>query len=117
MLLIKYRIHKMLGGIYMGEYKLFDQNITDFFKALGNEKRQQILLNVFADNREHNITEVAERVKIAQSTASEHLSLLKRAGILVSKKVDKEVYYKFNRKGIIKTIDEIRSMLSCCLEE
>ena len=101
----------------MNDCKLFNQNITDFFKALGNEKRQEILLNVFADNGEHNISEVAERVKIAQSTASEHLSLLKRAGILVSKKVEKEVFYKFNRKGIIATIDEIRSMLSCCMEE
>ena len=98
----------------MDECKLFNQNITDFFKALGNEKRQEILLNVFIDNGPHNITEVAERVKIAQSTASEHLSLLKRAGILVSKKVEKEVYYKLSGKGIIAVIDELKEILSCC---
>lgn len=100
----------------MNDCKLFNQNITDFFKALGNEKRQEILLNVFADNGEHNIGEVAERVKIAQSTASEHLSLLKRAGILTSKKVEKEVFYKLNKVGIIAVIDEIKSILSCCMD-
>ena len=95
----------------------YGQQLTDFFKALGNEKRQQILLEVFFDSGEHNITEVAERVKIAQSTTSEHLAILKRAGILTSKKVEKEVYYKLDRKSIIATLDEIRSLLNCCLEE
>ncbi|NPV92336.1 MAG: winged helix-turn-helix transcriptional regulator [Firmicutes bacterium] len=96
---------------------LFNQRITDFCKALGNEKRQEIILGVFNDNGEHNITEVAERVKIAQSTASEHLSLLKRAGVLVSKKVEKEVYYKLDRRSIIDIMDEIKLRLSCCLDD
>jgi DNA-binding transcriptional ArsR family regulator len=101
----------------MTDNKLFSQNVTDFLKALGNEKRQEILLTIFADEGEHNITEVSERAKIAQSTASEHLSQLKRAGILVSKKVEKEVFYTLNRPGIISILDEIRSLLNCCLEK
>ena len=100
----------------MTDQKLFSQNLTDFLKALGNEKRQEILLNIFADEKEHNITEVSAKANIAQSTASEHLSLLKRAGILVSKKMEKEVFYRLNRPGIIATIDEIKSVLSCCLD-
>lgn len=96
--------------------RLFNQSITDFFKALGNEKRQQIILEVFVDDGEHNITEVAQRVKIAQSTASEHLTMLKRVGILVSKKVEKEVYYSINRTRIIEILDQIKSALSECCE-
>jgi DNA-binding transcriptional ArsR family regulator len=76
-----------------------------------------LLLNVFTDNGGHNISEVAERVKIAQSTASEHLALLKRASILVAKKVEKEVYYKLSKKGIIAVIDELKTILSCCPDE
>ncbi len=94
---------------------LFPQNISDFFKALGNDKRQEILLTLFADYGEHNINEVSKRVQIAQSTASEHLSFLKRAGILVSRKVNKEVFYKVNTEGIIKMLDEIKSILNCCM--
>ena len=95
---------------------LFPQSISDFFKALGNDKRQEILLNVFADYGEHNIGEVAKKAQIAQSTASEHLSFLKRAGILVSRKVEKEVFYKVNREAVIATLDEIKSILSCCMK-
>jgi len=101
----------------MNDARIFHQLIKDFFKALGNEKRQEIILNVFADYGEHNIGEVARRVKIAQSTASEHLSLLKRAGLLVSRKLEKEVLYTLDRKGILGTLDEVRTMLSCCKEE
>jgi DNA-binding transcriptional ArsR family regulator len=94
--------------------KSFPSDYSVFFKALGNEKRQQIILNVFADNGEHNINEVAKKMNIAQSTASEHLALLKRAGILTSRKVEKEVFHKLNKKGLIVIIDNIRAILTCC---
>jgi DNA-binding transcriptional ArsR family regulator len=93
----------------------FSENTTWFLKALANEKRQQIMLEIFGDGQEHNITEVAEKAQIAQSTASEHCSLLKRAGILVSHKVEKEVFYQLDRESIIAHMDEIRSLLKCCL--
>ena len=98
----------------MTDQKNFSQKLTDFLKALGNEKRQEILLNILADDQEHNISEVAARANIAQSTASEHLSLLKRSGILVSQKKEKEVFYRLNRPGILATLEEIKSVLSCC---
>ncbi len=101
----------------MNTQKQFSQSVTDFLKAFGNAKRQEIFLSVFADGQEHNISEVAERVNIAQSTASEHLSILKRAGILTSHKVEKEVFYRLDRRGVMNMLDEIRSHLSCCLDE
>jgi len=97
--------------------RTFVQKLTDFFKAMGNEKRQEILLGIFTDHLEHNITDVAGKARIAQSTASEHLFLLKRAGILTSRKVGKEVFYKLDRKSIIAVIDEIKSALQCCGDE
>jgi DNA-binding transcriptional ArsR family regulator len=101
----------------MIENRHFSQSVTDFMKAFGNAKRQEIFLTVFADGQEHNISEVAKRVKIAQSTASEHLSLLKRAGILDSRKVEKEVFYRLNQRGVMIMLDEIKSHLSCCLDD
>jgi len=95
---------------------LFPQTISDFFKALGNDKRQEILLNIFADYGEHNIGEVAKKAQIAQSTASEHLSFLKRAGILVSRKVEKEVFYRVDTQRIIGMLDDIKAILRCCMK-
>lgn len=100
----------------MIKQQLFSQRVTDFLKAFGNEKRQEIFLSLFADGNEHNITEVAERVGIAQSTASEHLAIFKRAGILISRKVEKEVFYGLDRRGILARLEEIKSYLSCCLD-
>ena len=62
-----------------------------FSKALANEKRQQILLGIFTDKQEHTVGEIADRVGIAPSTASEHLAILKRAGVLLAQKRQKEV--------------------------
>ena len=101
----------------MSDQKQFSQSVTDFLKAFGNEKRQEIFLSIFADGKEHNITEVSERAGIAQSTASEHLAILKRAGILMSRKVEKEVFYQIDRRGILGKIDEVKSYLTCCLDE
>lgn len=98
----------------MHNFKFLDQQLTDFLKALGNTKRQEIVLNIFSDKGEHNISEVSKKANIAQSTASEHLSLLKRAGVLLSRKVEKEVFYKLNRQRILAVIDEIKSALTCC---
>jgi DNA-binding transcriptional ArsR family regulator len=95
----------------------FVQQLTDFFKALCNEKRQEILLSIFSDYEEHNITEVSARARIAQSTASEHLALLKRGGLLVSRKVEKEVFYKLDRENISAVIDEVKTALRCCPEK
>lgn len=101
----------------MIEQRLFSQSVTAFLKALGNEKRQEIFLSIFADGEEHNITEVSERAGIAQSTASEHLAILKRAEILASRKFEKEVFYRLDRRGILARIEEVKSYLTCCLDE
>ena len=101
----------------MIEQKQFSQSVTDFLKAFGNEKRQEIFLTIFTDGKEHNITQVSERARIAQSTASEHLAILKRAGILTSHKVEKEVFYRIGRRGIVARIDEVKSYLTCCLDD
>lgn len=90
------------------------QYLLDFFKALASEKRQDILFTVFLDGKEHSVGDVAQRVSIAPSTASEHLSYLKRVGILTSMKVAKEVYYRANRERILAVLDEVRARLSCC---
>jgi DNA-binding transcriptional ArsR family regulator len=101
----------------MNKQQLFSQSVTDFLKAFGNDKRQEIFLTIFADGNDHNISEVADRASIAQSTASEHLAIFKRAGILVSRKVEKEVFYRLDRRSILARLEEVKSYLSCCLDE
>jgi len=86
----------------------------EFCKGLTNVNRQRILFSVFIDKQEHTVNEVAEKVGIAKSTASEHLSILKRAGVLVCEKREREVYYRVNKNMIQQQISIIENWLTCC---
>ncbi|WP_090798882.1 ArsR family transcriptional regulator [Paenibacillus sp. GP183] len=65
--------------------------------------------------QELTVNEVADFVNVGQSTASEHLSYLKRAGILMSKKEGKAVIYYPNKERIAYSLDSLSSYLrNCC---
>ena len=90
------------------------QEIIEFFKALASEKRQEIMIEIFLDGKSHTVTEVAERSNIALSTASTHLSILKRAKILVSEKIGKDVHYRGNRDYLAQTFQYLAEVFTCC---
>lgn len=90
------------------------EEFLQFCKGLANANRQNILFTVFVDKQEHTVGEVANRVGIALSTASEHLKLLKRAGVLLSEKREREVYYRVNKDKIHQYITLIEAWLTCC---
>jgi DNA-binding transcriptional ArsR family regulator len=91
--------------------------LQDFLKALASETRQQILFQ-FIDGQELTVGAVAQAAGLGQSTASEHLSLLKRAGLLKSRREGKEVYYAPDRASIFAVIDQLTAFLTrCCPPE
>jgi DNA-binding transcriptional ArsR family regulator len=92
---------------------LLDEEIHLFLKALASEKRQEMMF-LFLEKGEITVNEVAERIGIGQSTASEQLAILKRAGILLSRKEGKEVYYFPNKSNVMKLLQRFTSILSDC---
>lgn len=93
---------------------LESQQLISFFKALASEKRQEILIKIFLDGKSHSVSEVAERANIALSTASTHLTILKREKILVSEKIGKDVLYQGNRKYLANVFQALAERFSCC---
>ncbi len=88
--------------------------LLDFIKAIASESRIKILL-LFLDGQERTVNQIAEAVELGQPTTSEHLALMKRAGVLVSDKQGKEVYYRPDREQIIRYLETLGTMLkSCC---
>lgn len=87
--------------------------LTAFFKALASEKRQEIVIEVFLDGQTHTVSEVADRVGIALSTASTHLGILKRAKILVSEKRGKDVLYRGNREYVAQVFRSLTERFGC----
>lgn len=92
---------------------MLNEEVQLFLKALASEKRQEMMF-LFVDRQEISVGEVAKLVGISQSTASEQLSILKRAGLLRSRKVGKEVFYAPNKTKAISLLQSFTEQLTNC---
>lgn len=88
--------------------------LPEFLKALASETRQNIFFKVFINGGEHTVGEVAEIMHLGSSTASEQLAILKRAGLLQSRKEGKEVYYRPDSGKILGMLKELTAQISRC---
>ncbi len=75
-------------------------------RALNHKLRQQILTLVETEKK-ITVTEIYVRMRLEQSVASQHLAILRRAGIVSTQRDGKFIYYTVNYKRI----DEITSMV------
>ncbi|MQM26901.1 ArsR/SmtB family transcription factor [Glycomyces albidus] len=90
-----------------------DEATGRFLKALASEARQQVML-LFAGGGELSVGEVAERLGIGQSTASQQLAQLKDGGLLASRREAKTVYYRADKERIGAALDRLRGFLDGC---
>jgi tellurite resistance protein TerB len=90
-----------------------DEATGRFLKALASEARQQLMLQ-FANGVELSVGEVAERLGIGQSTASQQLAQLKDGGLLTSRREAKTVYYRADKERIGAALDRLRGFLDGC---
>lgn len=91
------------------------QELLDFTKAIASESRINILL-LFLDGQERTVTQIVEAVGLGQPTVSEHLTLMRQAGILASKKQGKEVYYRPDGSRIARYLDMLSNLLKKCCD-
>ena len=91
--------------------------LQDFFYGLASENRQKIFFQVFLDGQEHTVSQVAQLTRLGQSTVSEHLAILKRAGILLSRRAGKEVYYRPDREHLQAVLAQLTDFLTHCCQE
>jgi DNA-binding transcriptional ArsR family regulator len=90
------------------------EEILNFIKAMASESRVKILL-LFMDGQERTVNQITEAVGLGQSTTSEHLAIMKRSGLLVSKRQGKEVYYQPDRSQILHCLEKLSDFLkNCC---
>ncbi len=88
-------------------------DVREFLKACASETRQKILF-LFADGAERTVGQIAEALDIVPSTASEHLAILKRGGLLDAERGGKEVYYRPNRARIVALLKKVTELLTAC---
>jgi len=88
-------------------------NTVDVIKALANDRRLEIL-NWLRDPRAHFPPQtdgdlvrdgvcgvfIAQKLRVSQPTASEHLRILSRAGLVRAKRIKQWTFYKRDEKRI-----------------
>lgn len=84
-----------------------------FLKALASPTRQRIML-LFARGAELSVNEVAELAGIGQSTASQQLDLLRRGGVVTSRRDGKTVYYRADKQGSATALADLQAYLQTC---
>jgi len=89
------------------------KELLDFLKSVASESRMKILL-LFIDGQERAVNQISELVELEQSTTSEHLALMKRNGLLLSRKSGKEVYYYPDKDKIVQLLNTLNHLLSKC---
>ncbi|GAA2329994.1 metalloregulator ArsR/SmtB family transcription factor [Streptomyces kunmingensis] len=95
------------------EEQAVDTATADFLKALASETRQRVMLQ-FAGNVEFTVGEIAERCDLKPSTASEHLSLLRRGGLVTSRREGKQVFYRADGATMGRRLADLQSYLARC---
>ena len=88
---------------------------AEMCKIFSNPIRLEIL-NLLRD-KEMSVTELIKMSKLSQVNISQHLSIMKSKGIVVSQREGKMIYYKLSNPKIIKAFDIIREVLTERLEK
>ena len=68
-------------------------------RALNHKLRQQILALIETEKK-ITVTEIYVHMRLEQSVASQHLAILRRAGIVATQRDGKFIYYTVNYKRI-----------------
>ena len=83
---------------YMAKYRNDLDYLVNVLKALSDAGRIRIVMALAAAG-ELCVCQVVELLGLAPSTVSKHLSILKQAGLIKSRKKGRWVYYSFTDSG------------------
>ncbi len=82
---------------------------ADFCKIMGNPKRLMIIAAL--GEGELSVGEIASIVEVPMTNASQHLSTMKAANLVVSRKEGQTVLYRLTDPRITEACEIIRSVL------
>lgn len=68
-------------------------------RAINHKLRQQII-KLLEEHRKMPVTDIYVKLRLEQSVASQHLAILRRAGIVITEREGKFIYYSLNSRRI-----------------
>ena len=85
----------------------FDSNLL---RAISDEHRQAIIL-ILGKKGEMCVNNIVEYFDMSRPSVSHHLQILKRANVVKSRKVGKNVFYRLNTKSLKGRIKKMLKIL------
>ncbi len=68
-------------------------------RAVNHKLRQSIVI-LLEENKRMTVTEIYVKLRLEQSVASQHLAILRRAGVVNTERQGKFIYYSLNHDRI-----------------
>jgi ArsR family transcriptional regulator len=97
--------------------RLVGRFAPDLFRALAEPNRVAILAHLALARGEQSVTEVARCCPVNLSVVSRHLKTLREAGLLVSERRGKEVYYRAQVQRLAAELRALADALDGCCPE
>jgi len=89
---------------------------AELFKTLSVDKRIEIIELLKKDTM--NVNALAKRIGISQSAISQHLRVLKAAGLVKDEREGYWIHYSLNRQALEKCRQRLNRICTCgCLQE
>lgn len=86
------------------------EKIVNMFKALACETRLKIVMGLI-EKKECNVNLMAEKLGLAQSNVSQHLTILKNAGIIEGYRKGTQICYKVTSDLVVKIAKNLEGHL------
>ena len=88
-----------------------DESHVEAFKALSHLSRLQVFFALVKSGGELSVGEIQQIVEIPAPTLSHHLDVLRRAGLIESRKEERYIYYSVQREQVTSLV---RLLTACC---
>jgi len=79
-------------------------------RALNHKLRQQ-MVKLLDDNKKMTVTELYVKLRLEQSVASQHLAILRRAGIVSTQRNGKFIFYSPNYSRISEVVKFVSDLV------
>ncbi|MFT6916806.1 MAG: DNA-binding transcriptional ArsR family regulator [Motiliproteus sp.] len=81
---------------------------AQFLKAIANESRLMILCHL--DGKELSVTQLNQHLDLSQSALSQHLAVLRKDGLVTTRRASQTIYYSLSGEGAMQIIHALRQM-------
>lgn len=90
------------------EMKQHADEATQMLKALANRNRLMLLCTL--SEGEHSVGELNDRIDLSQSALSQHLAVLRRDGLVTTRRESQTIYYSITDGPAAKVIHLLHDM-------